>query len=248
MSDEHTIEEKGELQQLLESTYPLLQKFRDTCPGTYKHSQNVASMVEGVSMALGLDVTRMKVMALYHDVGKTFNPTYFTENQLDDMENPHRDLDPLISYSIITRHVSDSAVILLNDPNFPRDIIEIISQHHGHCVLKYFYIKSKSEDEEIFRYKTTKPRCVESAVLIICDQIEATSRSMDQAGKFDVTNIIESTINGLIDDGQLDDVTIKLGDLKRIKNAIAKELEGSFGKRIDYSKAEKEEAAKESEE
>ncbi len=236
-------EEKEELQQLLDSTYPLLQKFRDTCPGTYKHSQALSSMIEGVAMSLGLDVIKMKVISQYHDIGKMFSPKYFTENQIDD-ESPHDKLSPLVSYTVITRHVSDSVVILINDHNFPRDIIEIISQHHGTSVLKYFFKKSKTDVEDAFRYKTTRPTCIESAVLMICDQAEATSRSMLQANKFDPAKVIESTINGLIDDGQLDEVVMRLGDLKKIKEALAKELEGTYQKRIDYDEAAKEDTQK----
>jgi putative nucleotidyltransferase with HDIG domain len=246
MAEENNGEEKETkegLQQLLDSTYPLLQKFRDSCSGTYKHSQSVMSMIEGVSISLGLDVTKMKVAAQYHDIGKMFNPKYFTENQLED-ENPHDKLSPLISYTIITRHVSDSVAVLVNDHNFPRDIIEIVSQHHGQSILKYFFKKSDSDIEDAFRYKTAKPTCIESAVLMICDHLEATSRSLMQANKFDPTTIIDNIINGLIDDGQLDDVVMRLGDLKRIKEALAKELEGTYQKRVDYDKA-KEEKSKE---
>lgn len=237
------VEEKEGLQQLLDSAYPLLQKFRDACPGTYKHSQALSSMIEGVAMSLGLDVTKMKVMAQYHDIGKMFCPKYFTENQIDE-ENPHNKLSPAMSYAIITKHVSDSVVVLINDHNFPRDIIEIISQHHGTSILKYFFKKSKTDVEDTFRYKTTQPTCIESAVLMICDHIEATSRSMFQANKFDPAKVIESTINGLIDDGQLDEVVMRLGDLKKIKEALAKELEGTYQKRIDYDEAAKEDTQK----
>lgn len=244
MADEHfnngeEKEIKDSLQQLLEPTYILLQKFRETCPGTFKHSQALSSMVEGVSLSLGLNVVEMKVAAQYHDIGKMFCPKYFTENQLED-ENPHEKLSPMMSYNVITRHVSDSVTILINDHNFPRNIIEMISQHHGKSVLKYFFEKSKSGVEDTFRYKTTKPTCIEAAILMICDQIEASSRSLIQAGKFNVNNIIESTINGLIDDGQLDDVFMRLGDLKKIKEALTKELEGTYQKRIDYDKAKEE--------
>lgn len=232
-------EVKEDLQQLLDSTYPLLQKFREACPGTYKHSQNLASMIEGISLSLGLDVIKLKIAAQYHDVGKMFNPKYFTENQLED-ENPHEKLTPFMSYNIITRHVSDSVVVLVNDPNFPRDIIEIISQHHGQAVLKYFFEKSNSDVEDAFRYKTSKPKCVESAVLMICDHIEAKSKSLIQSGKFDASDVIDGTISELIDDGQLDDVYMRLGDLKRIKEALAKELEGTYQKRVDYDKAKEE--------
>lgn len=225
---------------LLDTTYPLLSKFREQCPGTYKHSQALAGMVEGVSLSLGLDVGLMKVAATYHDVGKMFNPTYFTENQLDN-EDPHKDLDPKVSYHIITRHVSDSAIILVNDGNFSRKVIEIISQHHGQTVLKYFFRKSGKDVEDFFRYKTTKPTCIESAILMICDVVEAMSRSHVQNGTFDPVNVIETTINDLIDDGQLDEVVMKLGDLKKIKIALGKELEGTYQKRVDYDEPEKEE-------
>jgi putative nucleotidyltransferase with HDIG domain len=236
-SSEKTSEDS--IKEVLESSYPLLQKFREACPGTYKHSQALMSIIEGIALSLELDVNFMKVAALYHDVGKMFNPKYFTENQLED-ENPHDKLDALISYNIITRHVSDSVMILLNDQNFPRRVIEIISQHHGNSVLKYFFEKSGKDVEDLFRYKCTKPTCIESAVLMISDQIEATSRSLVQAGKFDPTLVIESTISGLIDDGQLDDVVMRLGDLKKIKEALARELEGTYQKRVDYDKAKEE--------
>ncbi len=139
MSDENTTSDAGpSLNFLLDSKYPLLQEFREACPGTFKHSQSLMSMIEGISLALDLDGDKMKVAALYHDVGKSFSPKYFSENQLED-ENPHDDLAPEISYQILTRHVSDSVMILINNPDFPREIIEIISQHHGSTVLRYFF-------------------------------------------------------------------------------------------------------------
>lgn len=237
MTDENNFKEieqpKEGFQLLLDSKYPLLQEFREKCPGTFKHSQALAGMVEGVSIALDLDVDLMKVASLYHDVGKMFNPKFFTENQLEE-ENLHKGLKTKMSYEIITRHVSDSVIILLNDHNFPREVIEIISQHHGTNVLKYFYNKSKSKDDSEFRYKSSKPTCVEAAVLMIADCVEATSRSLSQVGKLNPMEVIDDTINGLLDDGQLDAVTMKLGDLKKIKHALAKELEGTYQKRVQY--------------
>lgn len=234
-------EEKDRLNQLLDSSYPLLQKFRDACPGTFKHSQAISSMVEGICTSLGLRTTFMKVAALYHDIGKMFNPKYFTENQLED-ENPHDDLDPKISYQIISRHVSDTSLILLNDENFPRDLIEIASQHHGNSIMKYFFDKSGSDVEDHYRYKTNRPKCVESAILMICDCIEARSKSEIQSANraLDPDELIEDTINSLLSDGQLDDVVMRLGDLQKIKEALAKELEGTYQKRVDYAKAKEE--------
>ena len=234
-------QQKDALLFLLDSSYPLLQKFREGCPGTFKHSQALSAMVEGVAISLGLDVTFMKVAAQYHDVGKMFNPKYFTENQLED-ENPHEKLDPRISFQIISRHVSDTALILLNNGDFPVELIKIATQHHGQNILKYFFKKSGSDIEDHFRYKGEKPKCVESAVLMICDSIEGRSRAEIQAGKGNMnpTHIIEDTINTLLSDGQLDDVVMRLGDLQKIKDALDKELEGTFQKRVDYKKAAEE--------
>jgi putative nucleotidyltransferase with HDIG domain len=237
MTDDNNLKEteqpKEGFQLLLDSKYPLLQEFREKCPGTFKHSQSLVAMIEGVSLELGLDVDFMKTSAYYHDVGKMFNPKYFTENQLES-EDFHKGLQVKMSYEIITRHVSDSVIILLNDSNFPREIIEIISQHHGTTVLRYFFNKSKKADDTDFRYKTSIPNSVESAVLMITDSVEATSRSLAQAGKLESTDVIDNTINRLLDSGQLDEVTIKLGDLKKIKTALGKELEGVYQKRIEY--------------
>lgn len=230
-------EKKEDLSHLLDTSYPLLQKFRELAPGTYKHSQALESMIEGVALELGLDVTFMRVAAMYHDTGKMHNPKYFTENQLED-ENLHKDLDPWISSQIIRCHVADTVNILINDKNFPRELIELISQHHGTSVIRYFFSKSKDDDAARFRYKCAKPTCVESAALMITDHIEATTRSLNQAGKLDPKEVIDNTIQNLIDDGQLDEVTMKLGDLKRIKLALAKELEGIYQKRVDYDEAE----------
>lgn len=228
------VEHNDVLKMLLDSAYPLLKQLRDTCPGTYKHSQALSAMIEAVSLELELDVDLMKVAALYHDVGKLMNPKYFSENQLDD-ENPHDGLDLMMSYNLITRHVSDSVLILINDENFPRRLIEIISQHHGSSILTYFFKKSDGSDKDIFRYKTKCPSCVESAILMITDRVEATSRALVQTGKFDPAKVITSVINDLLDDAQLDEVEIKLGSLKKIKEVLGKELEGVYQKRVNYS-------------
>ena len=244
MSEEHTQngeKEKDSLKEVLETSYPLLQRFRELCPGTYKHSQAISSMVEGIAIDLDLDVTFMKVAATYHDIGKMMNPKCFTENQLDD-ENLHDKLDPKISYQLISRHIADTAFILLHDGSFPEDLIRIATQHHGTSVMKYFFEKSGSDVEDYFRYKGTKPTCVEAAVLMICDCLEARSRAESQKRQsdFNPSIVIEDTINDLLSDGQLDDVVMRLGDLQKIKDSLAKELQGTYQKRVDYAKAKEE--------
>jgi putative nucleotidyltransferase with HDIG domain len=238
-SKESGSHEEFDLKLLLDSSYPLLRDFRSACPGTFKHCQSVSSMIEGVSLSLELDVTEMKVMGQYHDIGKMINSEYFSENQLDE-ENPHKDLDPFWSYQIITRHVSDTTMILTEDDNFPKDLIKKMAQHHGTSILKFFCDfagKEKNVDietvEKQFRYQTHKPSSIEAMLLMICDNIEARSRSYLQNGKdFKPSDIIEKAINGLMSDGQLNAMTI--GDLRSIKKALGKELEGTFQKRVSY--------------
>ena len=130
-------------------------------------------------------------------------------------------------------------MLLINEPSFPRKAIETISRHHGNTVLRYFFNKSGKSVEDLYRYKTERPKNINDAVLMICDQIEAVSRSRIQAGTFDLTDVIDTTINYLIEDSQLDEVYLKLGDLKRLKTALAKELEGSVQRRPDYDEVRK---------
>jgi membrane-associated HD superfamily phosphohydrolase len=133
----------------------------------------------------------------------------------------------------------------LNDGNFPTELIVIAVQHHGSCVVKYFYEKYKASKEtdvaeDYFRYQGQKPKCIESMILMLCDSIQARSRSEVQAKKFDPARVINQTIDTLSADGQLDDVFMRLGDLQTIKAVLAKELEGMFQKRVDYDKAAEE--------
>jgi putative nucleotidyltransferase with HDIG domain len=236
MSDEKEITEVD----LLDSTYPLLKEFRKKCPGTYKHSQTIVSMVEAVAMDLSLDITSMKIRAMYHDIGKMLNPQYFSENQGD--SNPHDEMSPEMSYQIITRHVSDSVMILINDGNFPREIIESISRHHGKSLLKPFFVKSGENDENIYRYKTSLPQNVEDLILMIIDCAEASTRSLAQNSRLDdVSSHVDTIVQNLMDDGQLNDVTMKIGDLTQIKSTLKSELGGLYQKRVDYEDESKEE-------
>ena len=248
MADENSSQiiekEEIDLSFLLDSAYPILKEFRDKCPGTFKHSQAVMGMVEAICTELGLDTTFMKVAAMYHDIGKMINPKYFTENQIED-ENPHEKLDPRISFQIISRHPADTCRILMDDGNFPDELIRIAMQHHGTTVLKYFYEKYNAITEadvpdDYFRYHGKKPKCIESMILMLSDSIQARSRSEVQSGKFDPARTINDTYRSLSIDGQFNDVYGKFGDIEVIKQVLAKELEGMFQKRVDYDKAAEE--------
>lgn len=224
----------------LDSSFSLIKKLREDCPGTFKHSQYLSSITDSVCTALGIDPLKLRVASMLHDVGKIINPKIFSENQMADDIDPHESMDPIISSQLITRHVSDSVALLINIPNFPRSIIEIISQHHGNSLCRYFFNKAGGESEDRFRYNLTRPNSIESAILMICDIIESTSKSKLQTNQFDINDIIKSTFDNLDSDNQIDDVTLRYGNLGIIKQTLAKELEGLPQKRHDYDIIKKE--------
>lgn len=236
MSDdsEQTKQDFSHLREFLDSKSPILKNFREAAPGTFKHSVNVSSLCESVALALDLDTDLIKTAAMYHDIGKMNYPSAFSENQ--NGTNVHEKLDPFMSYQIITRHVSDTVLILLN-MEMDNKVLEIVSQHHGDTVLRYFYDKAGKEVvDDIFRYKCKKPESIEAAVLMICDSVEATSRSMASKGNLENTeqrrSVVNTTVRRLVEDDQLDNMTV--GQLKILKRTLFKELDTIYHKREEY--------------
>ena len=201
---------------------------------TFRHSKNVAMFCESVALALDLDVDLLNVAGMYHDIGKMNYPEAFSENQ--DGKNIHDDLDPELSYLIITRHVGDSLIYLLQIPEMPRAVMKMVSQHHGNTVLRYFAKKANSKMQDNYRYKCSRPSCIESAILMICDCIEATARALASNGELenaeDRIKLVETSCKRLIDDKQIDDV--KIGQLRVIKSVLIKELGNIYHKREIY--------------
>ncbi len=217
-------------------TFPLLDKFREIAPGSYKHCQNVASMCETIASELDLNIDLLKAAALYHDIGKLNNPLYFSENQVTGT-NIHDTLDPYMSYNIITRHVGDGILYLLQVEDMPHEVIEIISQHHGNTIVQAFYINGEPEDK--FRYKCSKPESNEALILMIVDSVEATAKALFNSNEKDenkklISKAIEGTTERLTKDHQLDNM--KIGTLEETKKLLTKELESVYHKRVSYEK------------
>jgi len=229
----------SELKKYLESDYPLLVKFKSAAAGTFKHSLGVANLCEAIAEELKLDTTLMKVCATYHDIGKMWYPKYFSENQ-DDAYNPHDDLDPIISFQLISRHISDSCAILLAETDMPREIIQIISQHHGNTVMQGIFSKTEKKNKDIFRYKTGVPDNEYSSILMIVDSVEATAKSAVDRMSEPENRIecVKNTIDRLREDQQLDEM--KVGMLRQIQSRLIRELDTIYHKRIDYDLDKKE--------
>jgi cyclic-di-AMP phosphodiesterase PgpH len=224
--------EKYDLKILLDAKYPFLEKMRDKAPGTYKHSQNVSSLCEAVALELDIDANLMRVLGMYHDAGKISFPECFYENQNGSV-NMHDKLDPMISFHLLANHISDGALILVQLKDFPSALITPITQHHGNTVMRSLANKAEGVSEDLFRYKNTSPpTTLEAAILMICDSVEATIRSKEITDSIDIEDIrsiIRATTERLESDDQLDEV--RVGDLKRIKKALQRDLESKYHKR-----------------
>jgi hypothetical protein len=226
------------MKEVLDSDYPLLEKFKSLAPGSYQHCHNVMNLCEVIAKDLKLDVEIIKIAAMYHDIGKMYNPGYFSENIAE--ENPHDKLDPSMSYQILTRHVSDSIAILINEKNISREILEIISRHHGDSILQAIYnkVKDTGVSEFNYRYKSQKPNCPYSSVLMIVDAVEAKAKALHGAGKLETreekVNVVSSTIDYLKEEEQLDEM--KVGTLRKVKDRLIRELDSIYHTRVQYDK------------
>jgi putative nucleotidyltransferase with HDIG domain len=193
-------------------------------------------VVDNVCTAIGMDPDKPRIAARFHDIGKMWAPALFTENQGDD--NIHDDLNPWVSYHLISRHVSDSVTILVAN-DFPLDVIKIVSQHHGTTVMTSLFEKAikidKKTESDYYRYHTPRPDSLESLILMLCDQVEATSRSLYQKeNDIDAETLVVNIYNKLHTDGQFDDVQVLLGDLNKIQKALITDVASNFQKRVSY--------------
>lgn len=234
-------EEKYSLKSLLDIKHPFLEKLRNIAPGTFKHCQNVSDLCESIALEFPdeLDTDTMGVLGLYHDAGKIAFPEAFFENQKD-KKNIHDDLDPQISFHLISKHISDTALILIQLEDFPNEFINPIIQHHGDSAIRSLFKASEDVDDFNFRYKNTiPPQTLEAIILMICDSVEATSRSIEYSRKEveSVRGIVDETLHRLEDDGQLD--MLMVGSLKKIRKSLYRELESRFHKRGEYGDEDK---------
>jgi putative nucleotidyltransferase with HDIG domain len=227
---------KEELKKFIDPEHPELLLFKNVAPGTYKHCEAVKQIVEDIVQVTNIDSSSVIVASMWHDIGKVFSPGMFIENI--DGENPHDSLEPNISFSIISRHVSDS-VLKLIQLGMPYDVVKIVSEHHGSSIVKSIYDKAVSRTngqtvEDNYRYRSTPPTSVESCILMIADVMEAMCRSIhnNKDKDLDVGKTVERKLNSLIGDGQLD--ILRIGELSSIKSVLVSSLKNTYHKRVEY--------------
>ncbi len=223
--------------------FPLLQFFLRNAPGTYQHSQKVANLAEQAAELIGADALLTRVGALFHDVGKAMNPSFFIENQPPGEMNTHEDIDPADAAAIIIAHVPDG-VTLARKYRLPRRIDDFILEHHGSMLTRYQYNQAleaaggdKSKvDESRFHYPGPPPQSRETALLMIADGSEARARAERPQDEEAMRRIVLSTIEQAQKQGQLDNTNLTLRDLSVITDTFVTILRGSHHPRIAYPK------------
>lgn len=226
------------LLELADTNQPLLRKLAEEAPGSFHHSLQVANLAEEAARITGANLLLVRAGALYHDIGKIASPKHFTENQSDAL-NPHDDLNPEASAKLIINHVK-SGVVLAKNYKVPVQIIDFIRTHHGTTTVYYFLKKftdlhpgEDGRDKE-FTYPGPKPFSKETAVVMMADAVEASSRSLGKFSEESIGEMVERMIYLQEQDGQFSDVPLTFKDISEIKTAFKKLLSTMHHVRIAY--------------
>jgi putative nucleotidyltransferase with HDIG domain len=233
------------LLELADLNHPALKELILKAPGTYHHSVVVGTLAKEAAEAIHANPLLARVGAYYHDIGKGKNPQYFAENQRNG-QNLHDKLKPNMSALIIKSHVKDG-LELARQYDLPPEIRDFIAMHHGTTLISYFYHRAKSMedpdipevDEKDYRYPGPKPQTRETAIVMLADGIEAASRAMPDPSAARIKGLVQTMINKLFADGQLDECELTLKDLNAIARAFIRVLTSMYHSRPKYPGQEK---------
>ncbi|WP_027137434.1 HD family phosphohydrolase [Gaetbulibacter saemankumensis] len=224
------------LLELSDTNSKLLKELSNKAPGTFHHSLNVANLAESSANEIGANAMLVRVGALYHDIGKMKNPTYFTENQTTGI-NPHDELSSKESARIIINHVIDGIEIAKKN-NLPDRVIDFIRTHHGTSVVYYFYSKELKDFPEVdklnFCYPGPRPFSKETAILMMCDSVEAASKSLKDPTSTKIDAFVENIIDKQIEEGQFLNANITFKEIQSIKKVLKHKLANIYHLRIEY--------------
>jgi putative nucleotidyltransferase with HDIG domain len=225
------------LVELTNINHPILRKMSKVAQGTFNHSMQVANLAAEVADKIGAKPQLVRTGALYHDIGKMLNPAFFTENQSG--VNPHNSLSEERSAEIIINHVTEG-VRLAEKYHLPEVIREFITTHHGAGMAKYFYIQyvNKHPEEEVdkkrFSYPGPNPFTREQAILMMCDSVEAASRSLKEYTEESIANLVNKIIDGQLADGHFKECPITFKDIADAKQVLIDSLKTIYHTRISY--------------
>ena len=232
------------LLELSDVSHPLLQELVQRAPGTYSHSNGVATIAETAADAIGANGLLCRVGAYYHDVGKMLKPQYFVENMAAGQVSRHEALNPAMSALVIIGHVKDG-VELAQQHNIPRPLIDFIEQHHGTTLVEYFFhaatkqAESKPDhrfevQESTYRYPGPKPQSREAAVLMVADAVEGASRTLADPTPKRIETLVHDIAMKRLLDGQFDECSLTLSELAIVEDSLSKSLMGIHHNRIKY--------------
>lgn len=220
---------------------PIFREMLEKAPGTYHHSQMVASLAEAAALDLDRIPLLVTTMALYHDIGKIDNPHLFTENHTI-YKNPHDNFSPRESAKNITTHIPDG-MERANKIKLPDIIKSSITQHHGNKLVRFFFNKAREMssidvdeiDETAFRYQGEKPQNIENAIIMLADQVEAATKSLGAPDEEEIKNVIQEIISANIEENQFDEcegLTFKA--LNIIAGSFHQKLSSIYHMRVSY--------------
>ncbi len=224
------------LLELSDTNSKLLKELSNRAPGTFHHSLQVANLAEAAANEIGANAMLVRVGALYHDIGKMNDPTYFTENQVTNV-NPHDELTPKDSARIIIDHVIKGIEIARKN-NVPDRVIDFIRSHHGTTLVFYFYKKQKELEEEVneedFRYPGPLPFSRETAILMMADSVEAASKSLKNPTFLIIDEFVDKIISGQMKANQFLNADITFKEIETIKKIFKQKLINIYHLRVEY--------------
>lgn len=228
------------LLELANMNAPILRQLMTLAPGTYHHSILVGNLAESAAEAINANPLLVRVAAYYHDIGKIKKPLYFIENS-GGQRNRHDKLAPSMSALILTSHVKDG-VEVAREYKLGAELIEIIQQHHGTTLIKFFYDRARNQvrpgapqvDERGYRYPGPKPQTREAALILLADAVEAASRTLTDPTPARIQGMVQKLINNIFIDGQLNECNLTLKDMHQIAKSFNRVLSGFFHQRVDY--------------
>lgn len=230
------------LVELTNTNNPILRKMSKVAQGTFNHSMQVSNLAAEVADKIGAKAQLARTGALYHDIGKVLNPAFFTENQSG--VNPHDTISEERSAQIIINHVTDG-LRLAEKYHLPQVIKEFIRTHHGTGLVKYFYIQycnkhvGETVDEEAFRYPGPNPQTREQAVVMMCDSVEAASRSLKEYTEESITQLVNRIVDSQLAEGHFKECPITFRDIADAKRTLIDSLKTIYHTRISYPEVKK---------
>jgi hypothetical protein len=229
----------GKLVELEDLSHPLLRQIAERAPGTWQHSLMMANMAEIAANAIGASGRLVRVGAYFHDLGKSLQPKYFIENLDPGETSPHDQLPPEVSCSAIFEHVTEGIVVARRAGLHER-IVDFMHMHHGNGVLEYFWGKAKEHGNprgftiEQFRYPGHPPQSRETALLAICDAVEAASRTLKKPEPPAIDALVQRIVYGKLHLGQLDESGLSMADLRRVNDSLRETIRHANHGRIEY--------------